>query len=294
MAPIEANKRAFKMPMVSVQKLMSLAKQQQCALGCMSVYNLESIQGVLAAAEIESTPIILSIGNEAICHAGLHALGCAAISAAQQSAVPAAVHLNHGRSLDRILEALDLGFNSVMFDGSNLSFSENLKHTRRAAQLAHEVDAAVEGELGPIGGPIFGAEDKDANQLAEIFATETQVDLLAFSIPAGGLKSLDVILSLKQKLKTPMVIHGASQLGPNGTAILSSLGIDKINFHSEIKQALGSSFQYIEKNRNMPIEVLCTIREAVSRVACNKLSNLRYLKKHQLSDVSKWLKNTPN
>ncbi|MFO8240122.1 MAG: class II fructose-bisphosphate aldolase [Dissulfuribacterales bacterium] len=271
------------MPLVSMQKLLNLSKQQQCALGCMSVYNLESIQGVLAAAELKSTPVMLSIGNEAICHAGLHALGCAAISAARMATVPVAVHLNHGRSLDRILEALDLGFNSVMFDGSNLSFSENLIYTRRAAQLAHDVNAAVEGELGPIGGPIFGAEDKDATQLAEIFATETQIDLLAFSIPKGGLKSLDAIHALKQKLKTPLVIHGASQLGPNGTAILSSMGIDKINFHSEIKQALGSSFQYIEKKRNMPIEVLCTIREAVSRVACNKLSNLRYSKNNNIN-----------
>lgn len=276
------------MPLVSMQKLLNFSKQQQCALGCMSVYNLESIQGVLAAAEMESIPVILSIGNEAICHAGLHALGCAAISAAQQTSVPTAVHLNHGRSLDRILEALDLGFNSVMFDGSNLSFSENLKHTRRAAQLAHEVDAAVEGELGPIGGPIFGAEDKDATQLAEIFATETQVDLLAFSIPKVGFKSLDAIHALKQKLKIPLVIHGASQLGPNGTALLSSMGIDKINFHSEIKQALGFGFLYMEKNKNMPIEVLYTIREAVCRVACNKLSNLRSSKNNNTNSMM-WL-----
>ncbi len=264
------------MSMVSVQKLMRLAKHQQCALGCMSVYNLESIQGVLAAAELESTPVILSIGNEAICHAGLHALGCAAISAARQATVPVAVHLNHGHSLDRILEALDLGLNSVMFDGSNLPFSENLIHTRRAAQLAHEVDAAVEGELGPICGPIFGAEDKDVTQLAEVFATETKVDLLAFSIPKGGLRNLDVIYKLKKRLKTRLVIHGASQLGTNGTAILSSMGIDKINFHSEIKQALWSGFQDIEKNRSTPVEVLSTIRQAVTRVACAKLSSLRY------------------
>ncbi len=259
--------------MISTLELLQRARRNHSALACVSVYNLESIQAVVAAAESRQQPVMLSIGNEAIAHAGLEALGNAALHAARQASTPVVVHLNHGRSLDRILQALDLGFGSVMFDGSNLPFCENLQHTRRAVQLAHEAGAAIEGELGPLNGPIGGVQEQDVPELAHAFAQETQVDVLALSI-ASDLDDLDVLRSLSLSLPIPLAIHGASRLGPDGASLVSSMGAHKINFHSEIKRAMQQGGKEALNRGCAALEVLDWQRETVKRTVQQKLVDI--------------------
>lgn len=251
-----------------------MARRNRCALACISVYNLESIQAVLSAAEQEQAPVMLSIGNEAIAHAGLEALGRAAIQAARQASTPVTVHLNHGRSLDRILQALDLGFGSVMFDGSNLPFEANVQHTRRAAQLAREAGAVIEGELGPLCGPVKGAEGNGVAELAHRFVQEAGVDILALSIPKGGVEDLDVLRSLSLSLPAALAIHGSSRLGPDGASLVSSMGALKVNFHSEIKAGLEHGLQSAVQDDCRPLESFAKARENLVQVVREKLAGV--------------------
>jgi len=225
------------MTWVPARELLQYAHKKRF-LACVSVYNLETIQAVVKAAEQENAPVMLSIGNEAIAHAGLDALGSAAIRAARAASVPATVHLNHSRSLDLIMHALDLGFGSVMFDGSRLPYVENARLTRRAVKLGHAAGVLVEGELGPLSGPIRGAGTMDVEHLAHRFVHDTDVDLLALSIPPGGLKNLNVLKSIAMTLPCPVAIHGADSLGPDGAAQVHALGARKVNFHSGVKRAM--------------------------------------------------------
>lgn len=261
------------MPLISALDLLHQTRRNNSALACVSVYNLESIQAVVAAAESRQLPVMLSIGNEAIAHAGLEALASAALHASRMASVPVVAHLNHGRSLDRILQALDLGFGSVMFDGSNLLFDENLQHTRRAVQLAHEAGAVIEGELGPLNGPIHGTENQNVAELAHIFAQETQVDVLALSI-ATDLEDLDTLRSLSLSLHIPLAIHGASRLGPDGASLVSSMGAHKINFHSEIKRAMRQGVKYALSNECSMLQMLDAQRKAVKHKVQEKLADI--------------------
>lgn len=257
----------------TAQELLELGRASKTCIACVSVYNLETIQAVLKAAEQENAPIMLSIGNEAIAYAGLEALGSAAIRSARAASVPATVHLNHARSLDLIIRALDLGFGSVMFDGSGLPLAENIRLTRRAVQLAREAGAAVEGELGPLCGPVIGADDADMADLAARFARKTQVDILAFSIPPGGMDDLSILRLLADTLPVPLAIHGAEKLGPDGAAKVHSLGALKVNFHTGVKRAMLQGLRSSVCGEAAPMAALTNAYESVTLFVRGKLNN---------------------
>lgn len=264
------------MPYCSFQHLSWLASKENRAIGCVSVYNLESIQAVVSAAEQERAPVMLSIDNEAINHAGLIALGSAAIAAAHESAMPVTVHLNHCRSMDLIIQALDLGFGSVMFDGSELPYDENLHHTQSAVRMAHEAGAAIEGELGPLCGPVRGIEQADFLELACSFALETQVDILALSIPKNGGHDLNMLRLIADNLNIPLAIHGASNLDVDEFSRLTPMGVGviKVNFHSEIKKTLNQTFKEALTVGCNSLDALNLTRNEVQSVVQDKLSYL--------------------
>lgn len=254
------------MPLASTHRLLQLTVRHASALGCCSVYNIETIQAVIQAAELERAPVLLSLDTQAAAHAGLTQLGQAALLAAREARVPVGVHLNHCRSLDALVQALDLGFPSVMFDGSHLPLEENSLHTRRAAQLAHESGAAMEGELGPLPGP--GADGEFFLAEALRFVREAEVDILAVSLPKGGAVDLDLLQQLCAELPLPVCIHGASRLGPEGAALVKDRGAGKVNFHSELKAAFLTG---LDSRGGNPLERGASARHAVRELVREKL-----------------------
>ncbi|HML46232.1 MAG TPA: class II fructose-bisphosphate aldolase, partial [Clostridia bacterium] len=135
---------------------MALAKMSellagQRAVGSFSVANLEMLQGAVAAAEETGVPVILQIAEGRLGTAPLHMIGPAMLAAARASSLPLAVHLDHGRTLECIEQALDLGFTSVMYDGSHLPLEENIRMTRRVRDMARARGADLEAEIGSVG-----------------------------------------------------------------------------------------------------------------------------------------------
>jgi ketose-bisphosphate aldolase len=214
----------------STKELLLNAEKGGYAVGAFNVYNLEGIEAVVAAAEEENSPAILQVHPGAFKQGGIPLVSCC-ISAAEQARVPISVHFDHGTTKHELLEALELGLDSVMVDGSHLSFTENLSYTKSITELARSKNIMVEAELGRLSGTEDGltVEDYEAkltnvNQAQEFM--ETGIDALAVCIgnvhgkyPKSGpnlkLDLLKELHALSSKKGVFLVLHGASGLSEN-------------------------------------------------------------------------------
>ncbi|GAU16294.1 hypothetical protein TSUD_299260 [Trifolium subterraneum] len=215
---------------------------------------------------------------------GIPLVACC-ISAAERASVPITVHFDHGTSKQDLVEALELGFSSVMVDGSHLSFDENAAYTKFISLLAHSKDMLVEAELGRLSGTEddltveeYEAKLTDVNT-AEKFIDETGIDALAVCIgnvhgkyPASGpnlrldlLKELHV---LSQKKGVFLVLHGASGLGEEFVKECINLGVRKFNVNTEVRKAYMDSIITPKKDL---VHVMASAKEAMKAVVAEKM-----------------------
>lgn len=227
------------MALVNMRTLLSQAEKGSWAVGSFSVANMECIEGVIAAAEACRAPIIMQIAEARLPYSPLYLIGPMMIAAAGHARVPVAVHLDHGKTLECIQEALDLGFTSVMFDGSALSMEENMLATRRVIELARPRGATVEAEIGVIGKTESG-EDRTAvcasPEESLRFLKETGVDALAVAIGnAHGIYvgapqlRFDILEAIRRESKAPLVLHGGTGISDEDFRRCVKNGIRKIN-----------------------------------------------------------------
>lgn len=226
--------------LVNMRDLLADAEEGNYAVGSFSVANMEMVLGVLKAAEELSAPVILQIAEVRLKQSPLEVIGPLMVAAAENAQTPVAVHFDHGKTLEKIGQALDLGFTSVMFDGSHLPLDENIAMTKRVMEMAEEYDAAVEAEIGCVGGSEDGSEDIAVNctkpEDAVKFEQETGVDALAIAIgnAHGNYKStpklrFDILQKVDELTDTPLVLHGGTGISPDDFVKCSKTGIKKIN-----------------------------------------------------------------
>jgi len=137
--------------LVNLQELMSYAEKNNCAIGAFNTPNLESVMAVLQNAETYQVPVIIAHAQVHEDVMPLETIGPIMVLCAKKAKVPVCVHLDHGESLDYIEKALELGFTSVMYDGSKLAFEDNVENTLKAVKLARKYGAGIEAELGVMG-----------------------------------------------------------------------------------------------------------------------------------------------
>lgn len=228
------------MALVKMKELLENAKKNKVGVGAFSVGNMEMILGAVKAAEFMQTPIILQIAQVRLKHSPLDLIGPMMVSAAKSANVPIAVHFDHGLDIEVIKKALDIGFTSVMFDGSSKSLDENIEKTKSVVKLAMDYGATVEAELGVVGGSEDGSEDHDIMytdaDCAKRFCNETGVDALAIAIGNAhghykGIPKLrfDILEKIKNKVDIPLVLHGGSGITDTDFQKAIELGICKIN-----------------------------------------------------------------
>ncbi len=228
------------MGLVKMKDLLNQASEQNRAVGAFSVGNLEMVKGAVKAAEEMNTPIILQIAEVRLPHSPLSLMGPMMVEAARNAKVEIAVHLDHGKTIGVLKQALDYGFTSVMMDGSTLPFEENIKKTLEAAQLAGEYGATVEAELGLVGGSEDGSTDEGIRctnpEDAKLFCEKTGVDALAVAIgnahgnyPVAPRLAFDVLKAIDEKTDVPLVLHGGTGITPEDFRKAVGLGIRKIN-----------------------------------------------------------------
>lgn len=226
--------------LVNMRELLADAQAGDYAVGSFSVANMEMVLGVLQAAKELSAPVILQIAEVRLKQSPLELIGSLMVAAAENADTPVAVHFDHGKTLEKISQALDLGFTSVMFDGSHLPLDENIEMTKKVIAMAEEYDASVEAEIGCVGGSEDGSEDIAINctktEDAVRFEAETGVDALAIAIgnAHGNYKStpklrFDILEEVEKNTDLPLVLHGGTGITPDDFVKCSHTGIKKIN-----------------------------------------------------------------
>lgn len=226
--------------LVKMGDLLSDAQEGNYAVGSFSVANMEMVLGVLKAAKELNAPVILQIAEVRLKQSPLEIIGPLMVAAAENADTPVAVHFDHGKTLEKIGQALDIGFTSVMFDGSHLPLDENIAMTKKVIELAADYDADVEAEIGCVGGSEDGSEDIAVNctkpEDAVRFEAETNVDALAIAIgnAHGNYKStpklrFDILEEVERCTDVPLVLHGGTGITPDDFVRCSHTGIKKIN-----------------------------------------------------------------
>ncbi|MCD7722430.1 MAG: class II aldolase [Clostridiales bacterium] len=226
--------------LVNMRDLLSAAKSGGWAVGSFSVANMEMVLGVLKAARELSAPAIIQIAEVRLKQSPLEIIGPLMVAAAKAAKTPVAVHFDHGKTEEKIDEALELGFTSVMFDGSHLSLSENIAGTQKIVSAARKYGAAVEAEIGAVGGSEDGSEDIAVNctkpQEAQLFANETGIDALAVAIgnAHGNYKEtpklrFDILERCSKLVQVPLVLHGGTGISDCDFKKCAETGIKKIN-----------------------------------------------------------------
>ena len=231
-------------------KLKTMLKQAQdshTAVLALNIYSRESIRGCLQAAEKAQKPLILAFGKRYLDVMSLEEAVALFRLNAKDVTVPVCLHLDHCADLNILKQAVDAGFDSVMIDGSALSFEENIALSREAAEYAHAKDVDVEAELGAIRTGAKSSEDSGDIQLytdpeeAKEFCERTQCDALAVSIgTVHGLYKvkpnvrIDVLKAVRAAVDTPLVLHGGSGTGTEVLKECIREGITKININTEL------------------------------------------------------------
>lgn len=226
--------------LVNMKELLEAAENGNYAVGSFSVANMEMVLGALQAAEELNAPIILQIAEVRLKQSPLALIGPLMVAAAEQSELPVAVHFDHGKTVQKIREALDIGFTSVMFDGNHLPLEENIRQTKEIVDIAAEYGAALEAEIGCVGGSEDGSEEIAMHctrpEDARRFAQETGVDALAVAIgnAHGNYKSapnlrFDILEEIDRLVDVPLVLHGGTGISDADFVRCAHTGIRKIN-----------------------------------------------------------------
>ena len=174
--------------LINLAAILRMAEEKKIAVGSFNVYNVESLQAVWRAARDSDTPVIISFGEAYDRHMPLEGMAALVREIVAPSPLPAVLHLDHSKEKKTILRALTAGFTSVMFDGSALPLAENIRQSREMAEIAHMLDASLEGELGYMN-PEDGTGG-DASRMGECtsaadarqYSEESGADALAIAI----------------------------------------------------------------------------------------------------------------
>ena len=248
--------------LVKMSDLLSKAREGAYAVGSFSVANMEMVLGVLKAVEETKSPAILQIAEVRLNHSPLEIIGPLMVAAAKNASVPVAVHFDHGKTAEKIKQALDIGFTSVMFDGSHLPFEENVRQTAEIKKLAAEYGADCEGEIGCVGGSEDGSEDIAINCTSPVQALEfyekTGVDALAVAIgnAHGNYKQapklrFDILEETAGLVKAPLVLHGGTGIKSDDFRKCISFGINKINIATATFDSVERSVKAAYENQGI-------------------------------------------
>ncbi len=238
------------MKFVPMADLLSDALARGYAVPSFCVWNAETVDAVLRAAEKLRAPVILMTGpGEGLL--SYAALADTARALAARFSVPAALHLDHGNSMAAVEGCLAAGFTSVMLDYSNKPFAENAAALKQVVALARPRGVTVEGEIGAVGrvdevtGEGTGHTALSDPAEARAYVEATGVDCLAVSF--GNLHGhytrppqfdFDLLARLREAAGVPLVLHGGSGTPPDQLARAISLGVAKVNVASELNRAL--------------------------------------------------------
>lgn len=249
------------MALVNMKKLLHDAKQGEYAVGAFNMANMETVMGAIKAAEDLNSPIILQIAEARLNYSPIELIGPIMIEAAKNSRVDVAVNFDHGLTLENIKKALNIGFTSVMIDGSKLPLEENIDLTKKVIEEAKSHGASVEAEVGRVGGSEDGSENINIAYTeledAQKFVGDTDVNFLAVAIGnAHGVYSgepnlnFEVLKNISKEIEKPLVLHGGTGINEEDFRKSVKYGISKINIATSTFNSVSDSVKETYNNNN--------------------------------------------
>ena len=236
--------------LVNMKEMLAKAKSEQYGVGFFNAVNMEMARAIIETAEEMNSPVIVGTAEVLLPAMDLKHVAKYLIPMAREASVPVCVHYDHGLTFERCMEALRLGFTSIMYDCSTLGYDDNLQMVQEMVNICHAMDVTVEGELGHVGdnsgsGKLENPSDYFTNpDMAAQFVEKTNFDALAVAVGnAHGdyafppKLDFDRIKAISDRTGIPLVLHGGSGLSDDDFKTAVKLGISKINIFTDIDKA---------------------------------------------------------
>ncbi|OIH99511.1 MULTISPECIES: class II fructose-bisphosphate aldolase [unclassified Curtobacterium] len=224
--------------------LLDTARTARRGVGAFNVVLLEHAEAIVTGAERAGLPVVLQISENCVrYHGGLAPITAATQAIARAADVDVLVHLDHIEDPELVAAGIDLGVDSVMYDGSHLDFAANVAATRDLAARCHAAGVAIEAELGEVGGkdgvhaPGVRTDPTDA----ATFVADTDVDALAVAVGTSHAMQTreasvdrDLVERLRETVPVPLVLHGSSGLSDDELRGAVHAGMTKINISTHL------------------------------------------------------------
>jgi len=243
------------MTRADLNEIALACQAKHAGLGAFNVVQLETAEAIVRAATLADLPVVLQISeNAAKYHGALAPLGRAVIEIAREAPVPVIVHLDHAESVELIHEAVDLGFDSVMFDGSRLTYRQNESTTAQVVRHCHDHGVAVEAELGEIGGKngVHDPTTRTNPQEASTFIERTGADLLAVAVGSShamttsdAVLDIELIAAIRAAVPVPLVLHGSSGANDATIQLAINAGITKVNVSTRLNRVFTTAISHM-------------------------------------------------
>jgi fructose-bisphosphate aldolase, class II len=268
------------------------AQQEGWAVGAFNANTMEQAQSIVLAAQAEEAPALIQISHRALTYIGngneiqgLKYIAAVGKTAAENVKAPIALHLDHGTE-EEVLQAIALGFTSVMFDGDGYSFDENISITKRLCAIAHSAGVCMEAEVGEVPKPDGKEFDQASIALtqpeeAALFAEATGIDTLAVALGSvHGLKTKQISLDLERLaeiqrcVSIPLVLHGSSGVSDQDIRQGITMGLCKVNVATQLAQAFTVAIRdVLNKDRELvdPRTYLAPARNAQTEVVRERI-----------------------
>lgn len=267
--------------LVTLREVLKDAQEKKYGVGLFNTVNLEMAKGVLAAAEELKSPVIIGTAEVLLPYASLEELAYFLVPMAKKASVPVVLHYDHGLTDKKIVEAMRLGFSSIMYDCSTDTYENNIVRVAQMVKIADMFGASVEGELGHVGANDESAGDDSIYtepEQARDFAQRTGVDALAVAIGTahGAYKEkprLDIgrLAEISRAVSVPLVLHGGSGLSDEDFKNCVANGISKINIFTDINCAAAKAAHDFYKEGCGLTDIQNQITEAVKQETMKKM-----------------------
>lgn len=241
----------------TLKQLLDAAQQGAYAVPAFNVFGYEDALAVVREAESRGASVILATNKEMTEFMGVTQAASMLGLLAEAAGTPVCVHLDHCYDIDVVKAAIDAGYGSVMYDGSQLPLAENIANTRRVVDYAHAAGVSVEGEIGSVAYSATGNRGREhiRHELtepedAELFAVESGVDAVAVSVgnvhrleTASSCIDFDRVASIAAVVEQPLVIHGTSGIGEADLVALARGPVAKFNIGTTLRQSFGRALR---------------------------------------------------
>lgn len=268
--------------LVNLDYVLKRAQKEKYAVGLFNTTDTDMLEAVISAAEELNAPVIVGTAEVLLPYGELSLIAPSIIERAKNASVPVVVHYDHGLTFERCMEALKLGFTSVMFDGSAKSYDENIAYTKEIVKIAHAFGATVEGEIGHV-----GEAAKEDNLLTDMYTTvkeakdyisATGVDALAVAIGSAHgvykkkpMLNIERLKEIKKETDVPLVLHGGSGLSDDDFRNTVKEGIAKVNIFTDLCLAGEKAMKEGIKNGSGYLEIRYLKVNAIKKAVAEKI-----------------------